>query len=111
MIDPSIVQLLAGLVQVVPSIAAALTSDAKAAITEQIAAARAALPAPGATSSAVDAVIARHRATPADVGMVRRLAGSMRLTDEERDALGRVIGDVGERDTLPPVLDVPGDAR
>ena len=41
---------------------AALTPDAKAAIGEQIAAARAALPAPGSTTSAVDAVIARHEA-------------------------------------------------
>lgn len=111
MIDPSIVSLLAALVQIVPSIANALTPDARAAITEQIAAARAALPAPGSTSSAVDAAIARHRPTPADVGLARRLATSMRLTDEERLALGRVLGEIGTRGALPPVLDVPGDRR
>lgn len=110
MIDPAIVQLLAGLVQAIPAIASALTPDAKAAIGEHIAAARAALPAPGATSAAVEAVIARHvaalqpRVTHATADVLARIHG---VTPEERMALDDAIAavrSVADARDLPPVI-------
>lgn len=102
MIDPAIIQLLAGLVQAIPAIAGALTPDVKALITEHLAAARAALPAPGATSTAVEAVIARHVAalhpqvTHATADVLARVpAGSV------SDGVERAIADARD---LPPVL-------
>lgn len=110
MIDPAIVQLLAGLVQAIPAIASALTPDAKAQITEHLAAARAALPAPGATTSAVEAVIARHvsalhpQVTHATADVLGRIHG---VTLEERHALDAAIAAVravADARDLPPVI-------
>lgn len=61
MIDPSIVQLLAGLVQAgVTGVLEALSSGARAQVEEQLIAARERLPAPGSVTADVEAVIARH---------------------------------------------------
>lgn len=115
--SPEVVQLLVGLVQAVPGIVHALTPDARAAIADQLEAARARLPAPGSTLTATEAVVARHvasrhpRVTHATADVLARLArptaGAL-LTPEDRDALDaaipaiRAIAEAGE---VPAVLD------
>jgi hypothetical protein len=132
-IDPSIVQLLAGLVQAgVTGVLEALSADYQAAVREQLIAARERLPAPGSVSAGVEAVIARHAAfelahvqagaetvrdrfhlTDTVQQAVSLAAAGQALTHEQRGELAigaRFIaaalrGEVAP--TVPPVLDAP----
>lgn len=115
MSDPA-VQIVAALVEAgVTGLMGLLSADGQAAVRDQLAAARARLPAAGSTVSAVDAVVARHvatrhpRVTHATADVLSRLAHQrgLDLTGEDRAALDvalpalRALADAGE---LPAVL-------
>jgi hypothetical protein len=134
-IDPTIVQLLAGLVQAgVRGVLEALSSEARAQVEEQLVAARERLPAPGSVSADVEEVIARHANANVERAHVQARAETVRdryhltdtvqqaaslaaagqaLTHEQRGELAigaRFIAAAlrGElAPAVPPVLDVP----
>lgn len=136
MIDPSIVQLLAGLVQAgVSGVLGALSADYQAAVREQLIAARERLPAPNSVSDSIKEVLAQHAVferahiqagaetvrdrfhlTDTVQQAVSLAAAGQPLTHEQRGELAigaRFIaaalrGEVAP--TVPPVLDVPTGA-